>query len=183
MILDSSLCSLLVVDIQEKLFPKIFESEKVERFSQLIIKICSKLKIPIVLSEQYPKGLGKTIPKIISELKSYPVKTLEKTSFSCFPLKSNLNTLDKFIKTKQIILIGIETHICILQTALDLKKLGFDVYVIKEAVGSRKINDKEIAITRMIQAGIKILNFEMMLFELIRDSNNVHFKELSKLVK
>ena len=137
----------------------------------------------MVLSEQYPKGLGKTIPSIISELKSNPIETLEKTTFSCFPSNSNLNNLDNFIKTKQIILVGIETHICVLQTALDLKKSGYDVYLVKEGVGSRKKSDTELAIMRMTQANVKVINFEMMLFELIKDSNNIHFKDLSKLVK
>ena len=180
MLLDPSLSTLLIVDIQEKLFKKISEFEQLEKFILLIIKICSKLQIPMVLSEQYPKGLGKTIPSIISELKSYPIETLEKTTFSCFPSNSNLNTLDNFIKTKQIILVGIETHICVLQTALDLKKSGYDVFLVKEGVGSRKKSDTELAIMRMTQSNVKIINFEMMLFELIKDSNNIHFKDLSK---
>ncbi len=180
MLLDSSSSSLLIVDVQEKLFKKISEFKELENFILTTIKICSKLEIPIVLSEQYPKGLGKTIPSIINELKSYPIKTLEKTTFSCFPSNSNLNN---FIETKQIILVGIETHICILQTALDLKESGYNVYVVKEGVGSRNINDKELAIKRMIQANVEIISVEMMLFELIKNSNNIHFKELSKLVK
>ena len=180
MLLDSSSSSLLIVDVQEKLFKKISEFKELENFILTIIKICSKLEIPIVLSEQYPKGLGKTIPSIINELKSYPVKTLEKTTFSCFPSNSNL---DNFIETKQIILVGIETHICILQTALDLKESGYNVYVVKEGVGSRNKNDKELATKRMMQANVEIIGFEMMLFELIKNSNNIHFKELSKLVK
>ncbi len=180
MLLDSSCSSLLIVDVQEKLFKKISEFKELENSILTIIKICSKLEIPIVLSEQYPKGLGKTIPSIINELKSYPIKTLEKTTFSCFPPNSNLNN---FIKTKQIILVGIETHICILQTALDLKESGYNVYVVKEGVGSRNKNDKELAIKRMMQANVEIICFEMMLFELIKNSNNIHFKELSKLVK
>ena len=180
MLLDSSSSSLLIVDVQEKLFKKISEFKELENFILTTIKICSKLEIPIVLSEQYPKGLGKTIPSIINELKSYPIKTLEKTTFSCFPSNSNLNN---FIETKQIILVGIETHICILQTALDLKESGYNVYVVKEGVGSRNINDKELAIKRMMQANVEIISVEMMLFELIKNSNNIHFKELSKLVK
>ncbi len=180
MLLDPLLSSLLIVDVQEKLFKKISEYEELEKFILYIIKICSKLEIPIVLSEQYPKGLGKTISSILSELKSYPIKTLEKTTFSCFPSNSNLKNI---IKTKQIILVGIETHICILQTAFDLKKLGYNVYVVKEAVGSRKKKEEELAIKRMMQANLQIISFEMMLFELIKDSNNIHFKELSKLVK
>ena len=74
-------------------------------------------------------------------------------------------------------------HICILQTALDLKESGYNVYVVKEGVGSRNINDKELAIKRMMQANVEIISVEMMLFELIKNSNNIHFKELSKLVK
>ena len=82
-----------------------------------------------------------------------------------------------------MILIGIETHICVLQTSLDLKQKGYQVFVIFEAVGSRKNLDKDLAINRMINCGIQVVTFEMMLFELLRDSKNKHFKNLSSLIK
>ena len=122
MLLDSSSSSLLIVDVQEKLFKKISEFKELENFILTIIKICSKLEIPIVLSEQYPTGLGKTIPSIINELKSYPIKTLEKTTFSCFPSNSNLNN---FIETKQIILVGIEINFSLLST-IGIRYQGFN---------------------------------------------------------
>ena len=87
------------------------------------------------------------------------------------------------LKTKQVILIGIETHICVLQTAMDFKNKGHEVFVISEAVGSRKSHDKESALKRMSNNGIQVLTFEMMLFELLRDSKNKHFKNLSSLIK
>ena len=87
------------------------------------------------------------------------------------------------MKTKQVILIGIETHICVLQTAVDLKNKGQEVFVVFEAVGSRKAHDKEFAIKRLINNGIQVITFEMMLFELLRDSKNKHFKTLSSLIK
>ena len=90
---------------------------------------------------------------------------------------------DQLLKSKQVILIGIETHICVLQTAMDLKGAGYEVFVIFDAVGSRKNYDKELAINRMINYGIQVVTFEMMLFELLRDSKNKHFKTLSRLIK
>ena len=143
------------------------------------LEVFYTLDIPIFFSEQYPNGLGLTIDKVLKKLLSCKAHKFEKTSFSCFP------TLDagQLLKSNQVILIGIETHICVLQTAMDLKGKGFEVFVVVEAVGSRKIYDKDFAIKRMINYGIQVVTFEMMLFELLRDSKNKHFKNLSKLVK
>ena len=183
MLLKISNCSLLIVDVQEKLFNKIFEYKILEDNILKVIDVCSTLKVPIIISEQYPKGLGKTIPSIQKRLKPYSIKMFEKTTFSCFPEGIGGEICENYLKTKQIILIGIETHICILQTAFDLKDQGYEVFIVDEGVGSRQINDKELAKTRFIQGGVEVINFEMMLFELIRDSKNDHFKELSKLLK
>ena len=183
MLIDSSNSSLLLIDVQTKLFPKILYAQQLENSILDCLEVFYTLNIPIFFSEQYPKGLGSTIDKVLEKLLSYKAYKFEKTSFSCFPNTSESIDAIQLFKTKQVILIGIETHICVLQTALDLKKKGQEVFVIFEAVGSRKNQDKEFAIKRMINNGIQVITFEMMLFELLRDSKNKHFKNLSSLVR
>ena len=183
MLIDSSSCSLLLIDVQTKLFPKISDAQGLENSILDCLEVFYTLNVPIFFSEQYPKGLGFTTDKVLEKLSSYKAYKFEKTSFSCFPNSSEPCNVGKILKTKQIILIGIETHICVLQTALDLKEKGYEVFIISEAVGSRKNYDKELAIKRMINNGIQVVTFEMMLFELLRDSKNKHFKILSSLIK
>ena len=183
MLIDSSNSSLLLIDVQRKLFPKIYDYKPLENIILDCLDVFFTLDIPIFFSEQYPKGLGSTIDKVHEKLLSYNAHKFEKTSFSCFPAASQHINESQLLKSRQVILIGIETHICVLQTAMDLKVKGYEVFVIFEAVGSRKIQDKEISIKRMINSGIQIVTFEMMLFELLRDSKNKHFKNLSSLIK
>ena len=183
MLIDSSNSSLLLIDVQTKLFPKIFKAEFLENSILNCLEVFYTLNIPIFFSEQYPKGLGLTIDTVLKKLLSYKAHRFEKTSFSCLPTISDNKNNDNFLKSKQVILIGIETHICVLQTSLDLKQKGYQVFVIFEAVGSRKNLDKDLAINRMINCGIQVVTFEMMLFELLRDSKNKHFKNLSSLIK
>ena len=183
MLIDSSNSSLLLIDVQNKLFPKIYEQKNLVTTILNCLEVFYTLDIPIFFSEQYPNGLGLTIEKVLEKLLSCKAHKFEKTSFSCFPPSSTTLHADRLLKSKQVILIGIETHICVLQTAVDLKGKGYDVFVIFEAVGSRKIYDKELAIKRMINCGIQVVTFEMMLFELLRDSKNKHFKNLSRLVR
>ena len=183
MLIDCSNSSLLLIEVQTKLFPKILDSQRLENSILNCLEVFYTLNIPIFFSEQYPKGLGFTIDKVLEKLLSYKAYKFEKTSFSCFPNSSEPNNAPQLLKTKQVILIGIETHICVLQTAMDLKNKGQEVFVVFEAVGSRNPRDKELAIKRLINNGIQVITFEMMLFELLRDSKNKHFKTLSGLVK
>jgi nicotinamidase-related amidase len=180
MLIDSSSCTLLVVDVQEKLFNKIYDSKSIYKHLLNTVYIFSKLNLPIVYTEQYPKGLGSTIKNLKQKLDEIDSKKFEKTSFSCFP--SN-KSVDKLISTKQVLICGIETHICILQTALDLKKYGYDVLIINEGVGSRTLENKMLALNRLELNNIEILSFEMLVFELLRDSNHEHFRDFSILVK
>jgi len=183
MLIDSSNSSLLLIDVQTKLFPKILDAQVLEKSILDCLEVFYTLNVPIFFSEQYPKGLGFTIDKVLEKLLSYKAYKFEKTSFSCFPNSLEPYNGYKILKTKQVVIIGIETHICVLQTAMDLKNKGQEVFVVFEAVGSRKTHDKEIAIKRLINNGIQVITFEMMLFELLRDSKNKHFKTLSSLIK
>jgi nicotinamidase-related amidase len=169
----------LIIDIQEKLFPHIYENDSLLKNILKLIEGIKILRLPYLYNEQYPKGLGKTLPQIQSLLTKKPH---EKITFSC---AKNTQTLQELKKNDKniIILFGIEAHVCVLQTALDLKKLGFFPVLVTDCIGSRKQEDKEIAIQRMIQEGIIPTTLESLLFELCQSARDESFKQISKLVK
>ncbi|MCF8379732.1 MAG: hydrolase [Bacteroidales bacterium] len=170
----------LIIDIQEKLFPHIADHDQLAVNTGILIEGLKILEVPIVVTEQYVKGLGSTIPSISTLLKEN--KAFEKMSFSCcdeFSFSKELEQLNK----KYIIIAGIESHVCVLQTAIDLMKKGYQAVVIEDCVSSRRINDKNISIARMRQEGVIISTYESILFELTKVSGNEKFKAISKLVK
>ena len=181
MLIDRNDSTLLLIDIQEKLIKKIFDFKSVIDHSKKVVDIFSLLKIPIIYSEQYPNGLGKTINSLDEKLKKIKALKIEKTTFSCISNKDN-NEIREIFPKNQIIICGIETHICVLQTSIDLYNKGYEVFVITEAVSSRDERHKNLAFERLIKNGISLINFEMLIFELIRDSKDKSFKELSKYI-
>lgn len=170
----------LIIDIQERLHPHIYHHDQLEMNTEILIKGLKLLEIPILVTEQYPKGLGLTIPTLREILENY--EALEKMSFSCCDDPAFEIELNKTGKT-QIIIAGIETHVCVLQTVVDLLEFGFQPVVVADCVSSRKENDKIIALERMRQEGAIITSFESLLFELARVSGTAIFKEISALVK
>ena len=170
---------LLIVDIQEKLV-KMLAEEDVKIAAIKIAKACDILQIPAIISEQYPKGLGETITELKGALPN--AIYVEKTSFSVAHTFAN-KLLDLDINKKQVILFGIETHICVLQTAFDLLNMGYEVFVVKEACGSRNHEDKESALRRLMHAGTQLITVEMALFELLKSSKHPNFKEVQALIK
>ena len=181
MLIDRNDSTLLVIDIQEKLIGKIFDFKSVIDHSKKIVDIFSFLKLPIVYSEQYPDGLGKTINPIDEKLKKIKALKIEKTTFSCISNKNDTE-MRKIFPKNQIIICGIETHICVLQTSIDLYNKGYEVFVISEAVSSRDERHMNLAFDRLVKNGISLINFEMLIFELIRDSKDKNFKELSTYI-
>lgn len=172
--------SAIFIDVQEKLFPHISEKEQLE---SNLIKLASGIKslqIPFILTVQYSKGLGQTIPQLSAALSG--VTPLEKMTFSCCDDTNIAGKLEKYGK-KNVILAGIETHVCVLQTTLDLLQAGYLPVVIEDCVSSRSLSDKRIAIERMRQEGAIISSLESVLFELTRVSGTDTFKIISKLVK
>jgi hypothetical protein len=170
----------LFIDIQERLFPHMQEKEQLEHN---LIRLCAGLKIleiPLLLTEQYTKGLGKTISPLRVALGE--IESTEKMTFSCMdePLfkKALISTAKKYV-----IMSGIETHVCILQTAIDLIHEGFQPVIIEDCVSSRKNADKQTALKRMRQEGALISSLESVLFELLRESGTDTFKAISGLVK
>lgn len=168
------------VDIQEKLFPHILDNEELEKNLLILLKGLKLHEIPFIINEQYKKGIGETIPSLRELVDSDP--HFEKTTFSCCGNEDGLDAIKKTGR-KTAILAGIETHVCVLQTALDLLEEGFKVVLVTDCVSSRKLKDKETAIQRLIQAGVIPTTYESLLFELTVNAKNAVFKEISKLVK
>jgi len=134
----------------------------------------------MVINEQYKKGIGETIEPLRELVEESP--HFEKTTFSCCGNEDGLAAI-KALGKKQIIVAGIETHVCVLQTCLDLLEEGFQVILVTDCCSSRKQNDKEVAITRLVQAGAIPATYEMILFELTVNAKHPKFKEISALVK
>jgi hypothetical protein len=170
----------LVIDIQEKLFPFISGHENLALNSGILIKGLQTLHIPMVITEQYTKGLGYTIQPL-REL-FVAGSQLEKLAFSCCDDPSIMDQIASLNK-KFIIITGIEAHVCVLQTTIDLLERGFVPVVIEDCVSSRRMNDKNMAIKRMRALGAVITTYESVLFELLRYSGTEEFKAISRLVK
>jgi nicotinamidase-related amidase len=148
----------VLVDIQEKFVPAIYNIEKVISNANLLIEASKILKVPLIVTEQYPKGLGKTTDKLILPEN---IKAIEKVTFSCFQSKEFVQKL-KELNIKTIVLFGIEAHVCILQTALDAVKNGIKVHVIADAISSRSVENKALALERMKQSNVFLSSTEMI---------------------
>jgi nicotinamidase-related amidase len=172
--------ALVVIDVQEKLFTHMAEKQKLMENLVKLIQFAGIMKIPIIVTEQYPKGLGQTITEV-KKLVSY-VTPVEKVEFSCFDSAKFKEALAK-LKAKTLIIVGIEAHICVTQTALDGKQSGYRICIVEDAVSSRNLNDKATAIKRMQQNGVTIVTSEMLIYEILRKAGTSEFKQTLKLVK
>ena len=179
--LDQHNSVLVIVDIQEKLVKASYEGNIIVKQAEKIAKAANILSIPTIITEQYPKGLGSTM-ECIRNAASNEVFYTEKSFFSAMREVKFKTTLDKFSK-KQIILCGIETHICVLQTAIELMQMGFDVHILKDCCGSRSIDEKNAGIELLKQYGAKISSVEIVIFEWLKSSNHPNFKEIQSLIK
>ncbi|XPV69092.1 MAG: hydrolase [Halarcobacter sp.] len=173
-------CVFVQVDVQERLFPHIADNEELEKNLITLISGLKLHEIPIIVNEQYKKGIGETIASLRELTDDYP--HFEKTTFSCCGNPDGLSAI-KASGKKFVILAGIETHVCVLQTALDLLEEGLQPVLVTDCVNSRKAKDKDMAIQRLIQAGVIPTTYESLLFELTVNAKNPVFKEISKLVK
>jgi nicotinamidase-related amidase len=180
-LLEAGRCALIVVDIQQKLLPPIFEKEKLVRNSQLLIRLAGILKMPTLLSTQYAKGLGETVPEISSLTET---EAFDKQMFSCFGSDAFCSALKRLPgKRNTILLCGMESHICVMQTALEALREGYLVHVASDAVSSRTEWNWTIGLERMRHAGAVISSTEMMIYELLRSSGTQAFKEMLKYLK
>jgi len=179
-LLDRQHTALLVIDIQDRVHAVMRYRETVETNAIKLIRGCQLLRVPILLTEQYPKGLGHTIPSIRNALQT--TLPLQKMAFSCCGSEELLKALrEKGLR--QVALAGIETHVCVLQTALDLLANDYQVHVARDAVSSRHELDHLTALQRLQQAGAIVTTAESVLFELMARADSAEFKEVSKLIK
>jgi nicotinamidase-related amidase len=175
--LEAEQCALIVVDIQEKLLPPIFQKERLIRNSQLLIRLAGILKLPALMTTQYAKGLGGIVPEISSLLPGS--QAIDKHMFSCFGSDVFCSALKRVPGNRNTVLLcGMESHICVSQTALAALREGYLVHVASDAVSSRTEWNWKIGLERMRAAGAIISSTEMMIYELLRSSGAPAFKEL-----
>jgi nicotinamidase-related amidase len=180
--LDAEQCALIVIDVQEKLLPPIFQKEQMIRNAQLLIRAAGALKIPAVATTQYAKGLGNTVPEIASLLPDS--QAINKLAFSCFGSDVFCSLLKRLPGNRNTLLLcGIESHICVAQTALAALREGYIVHVASDAVSSRTEWNWKIGLERMRAAGAVISSTEMAVYELLRVSGTEAFKEVLSYIK
>jgi len=176
-ILEADRCALIIIDIQEKLLPPIFEKERLVKNTQLLIRLAGILKIPHIATVQYAKGLGNTVPEVSSLLPG--TDPIDKQIFSCFGSDIFCSALKRLPGHRNTVLLcGMESHICVMQTALAALREGYIVHVASDAVSSRTEWNWKIGLERMRTAGAVISSTEMMMYELLRSSGSPAFKEL-----
>jgi nicotinamidase-related amidase len=174
--LEATQCALIVIDIQEKLLPPIFQKEQLVKNAQLLIRLAGILKIPTIATAQYTKGLGNTVPEIRSLV---PDSGIDKQLFSCFGSDVFCSMLKRLPgRRNTLLLCGMESHICVMQTALNALREGYLVHVASDAVSSRTEWNWKIGLERMRAAGAVISSTEMMIYELLRSSGTDAFKQM-----
>jgi nicotinamidase-related amidase len=183
-LLDSARSALLVVDIQSGLLPFIWEKEKLILNTGYMLEIARIQKLPVIVTEHYSKGLGVTDERLVQALKDTGLgyNPIEKNIFSCCGHENILEALKKTGR-RQIIVVGMETHICINQTVLDLLFNGFEPHVVEDSVRARWRNSHKIGIKKMKQAGAIICDWEMAAYELTYGAKTAEFKSLLALMK
>lgn len=178
--LDINNTVLLIIDVQDKLVNMLKNDEEISKNNIILAKSANLLNIPIITTEQYPKGLGSTLFLLKNELNINNI--FEKTSFCAFDEPEIVNKIRSY-NPKNIVLTGIETHICVYQTALSLIENGYNVYVVKNATSSRKTKDYKTALDLMHDFGAHLTCVETVLFELIKTSKHPNFKEIQSYIK
>lgn len=173
---------LLLIDFQEKLIPTMVDPTSLLKNSALMIEGARLFSVPILATEQYPKGLGGTLETIRKHLPD-DFEFIPKLEYSCFGNEMVRQKLANWLSTKQIVIVGIETHICVLQTALDLLDQGFDVFLPVDALNASTLLKHETALKRLEKSGAILTTVESILFEWGITAENKKFKELSRLVK
>jgi len=174
--------ALIVIDIQEKLLPPIFQKEQLVRNSQLLIRLAGILKMPTLLTTQYSKGLGNTVPEISTLLTD--ISPIEKQIFSCFGSEVFCSTLKRLPGNRNTVLLcGMESHICVAQTALAALREGYLVHVASDAVSSRTEWNRNIGLERMRSAGAVISSTEMIIYEALRSSGTSEFRAMLQYLK
>lgn len=183
LLLDHQISALVVIDAQTKLanaMPPAAAQPMMVNIAKLL-EAAGAMDVPVMLTEQYPEGLGPSDPEVLRHLPK-SAQLFVKTEFSCFSAPGFNNSL-AYTGRKQIILVGQEAHVCVLQTAMELKQYGYQVFVVEDALCSRNEQHKQSAIRRMRDAGVIAVSYESVLFEWLRDASHPQFKQFSALVR
>lgn len=179
--IQSDKAALAVIDVQERLVPTMDKKvyAQVRSSIDMLVKGCAELQVPVVATEQYPRGLGRTVPELAQACAQTVV---EKTSFGCCGEPAFLDNL-KELGRSQIIVTGMEAHVCVYQTVLGLLEAGYQVHLVRDGICSRGRVDFETALENARAAGAKVTTAETVLFQLLRDATAPSFKAISKLIK
>jgi nicotinamidase-related amidase len=180
MLIERQKSCLLVVDVQEKLAPAMADPASVISNAGILMRAAARLHVPLVVSEQYPQGLGTTVP----ELRALAPDSARgaKLSFSCAADPGLLQRI-KDAQRSQIVIAGLEAHVCVLQSALGLQQAGYQIVVVADAISSRAPASRDAALQRLRENGVEVATTEMVLFEWLGQAGTPEFKELSKLIK
>jgi nicotinamidase-related amidase len=180
MLLSADQTLLIAIDIQERLLPAIHDGARVQRNAEILLQAASILQIPALLTEQYPRGLGQTVPQIRTAAGGSPM--LEKMHFSAWrddAIRAHIEASGR----PSVVVAGVEAHVCVLQTALDMAAAGCRVAVVADAISSRHPDSAKVARDRMATAGITLATTEMCIFEWLGTASHPAFKTLSGLIK
>jgi nicotinamidase-related amidase len=186
--MDATRASLLIIDVQEKLYPACQDPEQIMANCCFLVTCANRLGVPVVVTEQYPKGLGPTAKPIL-DLVEKPGDVADggnvvaKVAFSAIPADGFIEKMEENPGRDQVVVAGMETHVCVLQTVIELLERGREVYVVADAVTSRSMADKIVGLERMRDAGARIVTRESVMFEWLRVAGTPEFKELSALIK
>ena len=180
-VLDPDRAVIVVVDLQEAFRQPIFEFDRIVTRTATVVQAAKLLNLPVLVTEQYPQKLGATVPEIASVLPD-GVAIVDKTAFSCCGASVFVEQLER-LRRKQVVLCGIEAHVCMSQTAHDLLARRYQVHVLEDCASSRTRENREIGLAKMRRSGALPSSSEMALFELMVDSRHEHFRAISKLVK
>jgi nicotinamidase-related amidase len=178
--LEIEKCCLVVIDVQGRLAQLVDGREELFKNIRILIEACKLLTVPIIWCQQCPKALGPTVPEIAELLTC--IEPIDKAAFSCCGAESFNKRLNS-LKRSQFLLCGIESHVCVYQTAMDLLDVGKEVHVVSDAVSSRTASNKQTAIEKMRDKGADISSVETVVFELLRTAEHPHFKAIAGLIK
>jgi len=182
--LDTAASIVVLVDVQERLFPHMHEAEELGRRLSILLQGAAILGVPVLVTQQYTKGLGSTIEPLLRILAAQGVEPapIEKIAFGCCDEPAFVSRVEEAGR-KLVVLAGIEAHVCVLQTVTGLLELGYEPMVVADCVSSRRAGDRDIALRRMEAEGAMLTSSESALFELTRVAGTDTFRAISKLVK
>jgi len=179
-LLDRDAAVLLVVDFQDKLLAKIPEAHNLCKQASVLIRFARTLSLPVLWTEQYPAGLGPTAAVLSTELEG--LRPVAKMAFGCFGEPAFVEAIEA-VGRRQLLITGIETHVCVMQTVLAALERNYEAYVVRDAVGARRPSDHEAGLARMQAAGAQLVSAEMAVFEVLRVAGTPEFRRVLPLVK